>query len=491
MAVSSAWASKIKLPLRSLRAKVALLIGLPILLALIVLSLLHYWRAKYLAEERIEITAQQLGEITLGNLNHAMMLNDSMMLGSIMSDLGDLDSVQLVQIIDPQFRVHSASDPTQIGLLRAEVELGCQECHQQPPQSRPHSTHLAMANDVLRVSTPIDNLPACTTCHQTESPHLGVLLVDISLADTRRQLLGELRNDLAISLLTSSLLAAGAYMLIHRLVVRRVERFGPPLARLASGDFGARLPAPERPSDELDQLAATFNRMAQDLEHSAREEAARSKVRLDAIIEERERIARELHDGLAQLLGYVNTKASAVRLLLHDGKEKQAEKHLSQLEEAAREVFIDVREAILGLKLAANQEGGFTSNLRALAEQFSRLSDLQIDLSVAPDAQDMHLSPEAELQLLRISQEALTNARKHAATEQVHLRLSMQDGTLLLEIQDRGVGFATTASSPSAAPGFGLTMMRERAREIGATIEFYSEPGLGTKVLIRLPIRKD
>ncbi|MER3513125.1 MAG: histidine kinase, partial [Chloroflexota bacterium] len=175
--------------------------------------------------------------------------------------------------------------------------------------------------------------------------------------------------------------------------------------------------------------ATAFNRMADELERHMREERERSALRQRAIVEERERVARELHDGLAQLLGYVNTKAMAVRLMLKKRQMKAAEEHLLQLEEAARELFVDVREAILGLKASGQAGAGLSALLNEYAAQFSRLSSLPVQIEIAPDAASVQLAAEAELQLLRIVQEALTNVRKHAAATSVHIRVQRCNGS--------------------------------------------------------------
>jgi signal transduction histidine kinase len=204
--------------------------------------------------------------------------------------------------------------------------------------------------------------------------------------------------------------------------------------------------------------------------------------------EERKRIARELHDGMAQLLGYVNTKAMAVRLLLKKGQLEAAEQHLMQLEEAARELFVDVREAILDLKTSGQEGGGLAVTLEAFVAQFTRLSGLQVDLHITPSVKDLSLTAEVDLQLLRIAQEALANARKHAGATEASVTLTSDDSVLELAIGDDGGGFDYDAVGPAEWPYIGLSTMRERAQAIGAEFDLDTAPGMGTRITVRLAL---
>ena len=211
-------------------------------------------------------------------------------------------------------------------------------------------------------------------------------------------------------------------------------------------------------------------------------------LRLRAIVEERERIAREMHDGLAQLLGYVNTKATTVRMLLNKQQFSAAEQNLLQLEEAAQEVFVDIREAILGLKIARLVDQGFNNTLREFATQFSRLTGLLVEVTITHPIENLLFDAEIELHLLRIVQEALSNIRKHASASQAWVSLQVENGCLELTVRDNGVGFAGEAGSKSGEPHFGLSTMQERAAAIGATLDIFAEPGAGTRIKLLMPV---
>jgi signal transduction histidine kinase len=204
--------------------------------------------------------------------------------------------------------------------------------------------------------------------------------------------------------------------------------------------------------------------------------------------EERQRIARELHDGLAQLLGYVNTKAMAVRLLLQKGQIDSAERHLSQLEEAARELFVDVRQAILDLKMSGQEGGGLVDTLEAFVAQYTRLSGVPVELVISPRARELELAADVELQMLRIAQEALANVRKHAQATRVRVTVGCDGSQLELTVSDDGRGFTPEVIAPAEWPHIGLSTMRERAQSIGATFRLDTEPGRGTRISVRVAL---
>lgn len=204
-----------------------------------------------------------------------------------------------------------------------------------------------------------------------------------------------------------------------------------------------------------------------------------------AIQAERQRIAHEMHDGLAQVLGYVNTKAQAVDGFLSNGNVGRAREQLQELAGAARGVYADVREMIVGLRSLSTEEGGMPAALREYARTWSGQSGIEIEAEVDTD---LHLDAEVELQVLRIAQESLTNVRRHARAEMVDLVWRRDGDFAVLSIQDDGSGFATgTSGTREGVPRFGLTTMRERAQAIRGELAIESTSGAGTKVTLRVP----
>lgn len=203
-----------------------------------------------------------------------------------------------------------------------------------------------------------------------------------------------------------------------------------------------------------------------------------------AVAEERLRIAHEMHDGLAQVLAYVNTKAQAVKQFLRTGRTEEAEKHLDQLAAAAREVYADVRESIIGLRSAADPDRPFAGALKDYINTWQAHAGVDCRLVVRGEPR---LSPNAQLQVLRIVQESLANIRKHAGARRVDVTLEQGENRLRMTIQDDGAGFTPGELGRSELPRFGLSTMRERAGTLGGTFLLESSPGTGTRVTVELP----
>jgi signal transduction histidine kinase len=471
----------------NLRARVALGIGLPLLLALSTLSVVHYWRTRDLLGDQARVTAQQFGQLVIGSLRQSMLVNDPQLTRDILAGINGRQTVERAQIVDLQGQVLVDSAPQQPGELQHVSEPGCNACHRLAPEHRPPAAVVTTDADLMRVAVPIDNEPACAGCHPGNAVHIGVLLIDVPLRILWPHAIENLQADLAISAAITLLITAGVYWLMHHLVVRRIEAFRRPLAELAGGNFGARLPA-SGSGDEIGNLALAFNGLADQLARQAREEQSLVEMRQRAIVEERERIAGELHDGMAQVLGYVHTKATAVRLLLGRQQTEAAGVQLGQLEEAARGLFIDVREAILGLRMTSHGDLHLAGMLRAYAQHFGQYSDLPVEVTIAPAVDALAVPADTELQLLRIVQEALTNIRKHAGATHATITVMLCDRCLNLGITDDGNGFEPDQGRPHGRPQFGLNIMRERAEAIGAEFSINSRPGHGTCVALRLPL---
>jgi len=209
------------------------------------------------------------------------------------------------------------------------------------------------------------------------------------------------------------------------------------------------------------------------------------QLRFLAVAEERVRIAHELHDGVAQVLAYVNTKAQAVGEFLDSGRVPEAQEQLRQLAKAAREVYADAREGILGLR-SGGDGGSFGDVLGTFLDSWHQQSGIAVEGSVSRE--DLGLGPGAELQLMRILQEALANVRKHSGADRVLVALERRSDKVVALVEDSGAGFDPGRLGRSGFPRFGLATMRERAESAGALLEIDSRPGKGTRVRVELPV---
>lgn len=204
-----------------------------------------------------------------------------------------------------------------------------------------------------------------------------------------------------------------------------------------------------------------------------------------AAARERLRIAHEMHDGLAQVLGYVNTKVQAAKQYLRRGNADEAGIQLDELAVSARQAYGDVREAIVGLRTLPGSNRTLEDVLTDFLLQWKEQSGVSTELVI--DA-DLRLQAAAELQIVRIIQESLTNIRKHARASNVRLEVHRRDGQLVVTIVDDGSGFRPDAPTRGEFPRFGLTTMRERAASIRGELDIDSSPGRGTTIRFTMPL---
>ena len=200
---------------------------------------------------------------------------------------------------------------------------------------------------------------------------------------------------------------------------------------------------------------------------------------------ERDRIARELHDSLAQVLGVIHLQLRALETRAKDEASHTMADELSDLAETADEAYRDVREAILGLRETVREDDGLEGSLREYLRKYSRQTGIVAGVTCEGDTRRF-LSPRAEVQLLRVVQEALTNTRKHAEATRVAIRIDCLDGGTTLTIEDDGVGFDPSTISGAMDGGFGLASMRERVEQIGGRLDVHTAPNAGTTIVVRL-----
>jgi signal transduction histidine kinase len=208
-----------------------------------------------------------------------------------------------------------------------------------------------------------------------------------------------------------------------------------------------------------------------------------------ATLQERDRVARELHDSLGQVLGYAKMQAQAARGLLARQEWRQADEHLAQLVAVAQDAHVDVREYILGARSEAAAGAQFLPSLQDYLSRFRANYGIATALDVGPELAGRVFEPMVGAQLLRIIQETLTNVRKHAQARAVRIGLSVSDGQAEAIVQDDGGGFDPARLETAEASTFGLRFMRERAHGVGGTVRVDSAPGEGTRVVITVPLQ--
>lgn len=238
-------------------------------------------------------------------------------------------------------------------------------------------------------------------------------------------------------------------------------------------------------ADAVETLASLANQASIAIENAR----LQARLRELAVETERERIAREMHDGLAQVLGYVSTKSQAADELLATGRVADARGQLGELTAAARSIYVDVREAILGLRSPITPELGLVGAIEDYARRFAEASKLAVSVDASAEARAATLRPEAEAQVFRILQESLTNVRKHAAAGRVVVSLARVDDDLVLELLDDGRGFDEPSHVVTGDwPHYGQAAMQERAAGIGARIAWGTDPAGGGFIRLAVPV---
>jgi len=236
-------------------------------------------------------------------------------------------------------------------------------------------------------------------------------------------------------------------------------------------------------SQEHELLAGIAAQAARAIETSRQIETAGTR----ATTAERSRLAREMHDTLAQMLGFVNIKTQAAREFLAQGQYDQAKIQLDQLSKLAQELYADTRELILGLHSETGPERGLVPALEEYTRQFDELSGIQTTFH-ADGFAELTLTPATEVQLLRVVQEALSNVRKHARADRASVRFERNGDFARVEIADDGQGFDPGNLARGQFPQFGLTSMRERVESLSGQFRVESAEGHGTKIQIEFPL---
>jgi len=207
---------------------------------------------------------------------------------------------------------------------------------------------------------------------------------------------------------------------------------------------------------------------------------------MNAVMQERERLSRELHDGVAQLVAHLLLRLDTIKELVGTDRKEAAEAELERLHGVADEIYEDIGESITGIRTNVT-ERGLICTLQDYADQFEERHQIPVSLRT-DDAADQ-LSPLAAFQLFRLIQEALTNVRKHAGAREATVTLA-SDGPdrLRVTVADDGQGFTLGTQRAGKAPPLGLTSMRERVESLGGTFHVKSQPGSGTHVTAAIPI---
>ncbi len=258
-------------------------------------------------------------------------------------------------------------------------------------------------------------------------------------------------------------------LVASRRLVRRVRRLERAAVAVADGDYTTTLPVSGR--DEVGRLEANFTTMTRQL--SSALDAERQRATGDARAAERARIAREVHDAISQHL--FGLRMIAAGMARADPAHPQA----GTIERISEDALRDLQALLTGLRPPSPHTG-----LAAALHDICAACHDRLGVTIDAALDDVTVPPPVEHALLRITQEAATNAVRHGNARRLAVSLARHDGHVELAVRDTGTGFDPAAPHP----GTGLGHIRDRAAELGGTLDIDSTPGHGTILTIRIPL---
>jgi two-component system, NarL family, nitrate/nitrite sensor histidine kinase NarX len=199
---------------------------------------------------------------------------------------------------------------------------------------------------------------------------------------------------------------------------------------------------------------------------------------------ERQMLANQIHDSLAQTLAYAKMRLSALRGALGARNEALSDKYMVELEEALGTAYSGLRDHLTQFRQRMDPRGLLPA-IKSLAEQTQNKNGFKVEF--VDNTRDLNLSTEQEVHVFHIVQEALANICKHARAKHVQITVSQQDDLFIATVSDDGVGLKRRRDS-SVSMNLGLEIMRERARQLRGEIVFESKPRRGTTVHLRFPL---
>ena len=250
--------------------------------------------------------------------------------------------------------------------------------------------------------------------------------------------------------------------------------------------------------EELEMLMTMCNGAAVVAENartldSLRQQQRRAEQLLTQVVEaqeeERQRVASDLHDSVAQWLVRASYQAQACIVLLSQHREEELRDDLTAIEETLRASIKELRQVLAGLRPPALEEMGLT---HAIHQDMGRLEADGVSCSFEVEGTAVRLPASAEIAVFRTAQETLTNVSKHAQATEVSLKLDFRDDELLIEIRDNGCGFNVSRALETAgsAGHMGLLGIKQRVDALGGVLQITSDQGSGTGVEIRMPIQQ-
>ncbi|GIK55602.1 MAG: GAF domain-containing protein [Chloroflexi bacterium] len=245
---------------------------------------------------------------------------------------------------------------------------------------------------------------------------------------------------------------------------------------------------PQQPFDANESRALTLlaNAAAVALENARLIAAGKKQAEENASLSERQRLAAELHDHLAQTLGAINLQVGMAAELIHRGESDTAVTRLKEMQTNLQSAYTQVRMALTGLRDPLPEIGDLRPEVQSLLADFEAQSGLPVELIIKGE-EEVALTAVSQKQALHILREALTNIRRHAQASRVQITIARENGSVIFHIQDDGKGF--DPSQVHSSNHLGLTIMQTRAERSRGQLTIHSMPGQGTQVTAVFPAK--
>jgi signal transduction histidine kinase len=309
-----------------------------------------------------------------------------------------------------------------------------------------------------------------------------VILAEIDTAEAMAPIRNLLFDFILIGLSVAILIFTFAYILSRR-ITSPIIRLKTASGNISQGNFKINLPI--KSNDEIGELTSAFNLMAVQLAQQQEQIAAEKKNRLRSIIDgqerERQRLSRDLHDGLGQSL-------IAIKLQLEnycEGASSGDNEKMEKIKDYFEQTIEDIRRMSNDLAPSVLEEFGLTTAIKNLCRGISQSASIPVDFNSSGSS--LQLPKKSRIYIYRMCQEALTNAIKHAQATQIKVNLDFEEQTVKLDIKDNGCGFDVESAEHNQ--GNGLSNLTERAQLLNGFIQIISSPGHGTRIRFECKIK--
>ncbi len=505
----------------SLRSKIAIGLFLPLLATLSLFSYVQYTNQRSLLMRNLELLAENAGQIVEGSLQHAMLAHDFRNVQEIVDGIVVEQGVLDLLLLDKQGQVVLSAGIENPGATMALSEPTCQACHQHEAASRNESVILTglQGTRVFRNVNSLENGAACQQCHDSRERTSGVLITDLSLADVDRQLAVLKRNSLLWSGGSLLVILLVVYVMMSRMVVSRLEQFVEAITRLGQGQLDERLKIAG--SDEIGQLARSFNRMAEGLQEKEKleerlEEQSTALDKAELALQNLRRLVSQGPAATLRVAHELRSPAASIYQTLdvllqgYAGGDRESQASLlSLVRDRARAMHAMVNDLLhLGAIRKAEQERKVAPV--QLADALWRvvpplriratLKGVDLQLEVPESLPSVGASEE---HLVQLWSNLIDNAIKYTDPGgKVVVQIALEDSWVMGTVEDTGIGidpeekervfeeFYRARNARQVEPygtGLGLSVVQRVVELYGGRLDLESEPGKGTKFTFAFP----